>query len=48
MRNPGAVAGVTAVAGLFLARHRLAGLFRKKDKPHRFKRNHEPGLGPKD
>ena len=48
VRNPRAVAGVTAVAGLFLARHRLAGLFRKKDKPHRFKRNHEPGLGPKD
>jgi len=27
IRNPGAVAGVTAVAGLFLARHRIAALF---------------------
>ena len=29
-RNPGAVAGATAVAGLFLARHRIAHLFRRK------------------
>lgn len=27
-RNPGAVAGFTAVAGLYLARHRIADLFR--------------------
>lgn len=31
-RNPGAVAGATAVAGLFLARHRIAGLFRRKSR----------------
>ncbi|MEG3164305.1 DUF3618 domain-containing protein [Sphingomonas sp. PB2P19] len=29
-RNPGTVAGVTALAGLFLARHRIFGLFRRK------------------
>lgn len=29
-RNPGAAAGVTALAGLFLARHRIASLFRRK------------------
>jgi len=29
-RNPGTVAGATALAGLFLARHRIAGLFRRK------------------
>ena len=48
VRNPGAVAGVTAVAGLFLARHRIATLFRRKPKPHRYERDHEPGLGPQD
>lgn len=32
-RNPGAVAGITAVAGLFLARRSIAGLFRRKPKP---------------
>ncbi|TXC71119.1 DUF3618 domain-containing protein [Sphingomonas ginsenosidivorax] len=31
-RNPGAVAGATAVAGLFLARHRIAGLFRRRSR----------------
>lgn len=29
-RNPGALAGVVAVAGLFLARHRIAALFRRR------------------
>ncbi|WP_242095616.1 DUF3618 domain-containing protein [Sphingomonas sp. CROZ-RG-20F-R02-07] len=29
-RNPGALAGAVAVAGLFLGRHRIAGLFRRK------------------
>lgn len=29
-RNPGTVAGATALAGLFLARHRIAALFRRK------------------
>ncbi|MBB4152956.1 hypothetical protein GGQ80_000844 [Sphingomonas jinjuensis] len=29
-RNPGAVAGLSAVAGLFLARHRIADLFSRK------------------
>jgi hypothetical protein len=29
-RNPGAVAGATAVAGLFLARHRIARLLGRK------------------
>lgn len=48
-RNPGAVAGFTAVAGLFLARHRIAALFRRKPKPHKpGYRDHEPGLGPQD
>lgn len=28
-RNPGTLAGLTAVAGLFLARHRIAELFRR-------------------
>lgn len=28
-RNPGALAGVTALAGLFLARHRIVALFRR-------------------
>ena len=28
-RNPGALAGAVAVAGLFLARHRVAALFRR-------------------
>lgn len=28
-RNPGAIAGASAVAGLFLARHRIAALFRR-------------------
>lgn len=35
-RNPGAAAGITALAGLFLARHRIAATFRRlrgKDKP---------------
>jgi hypothetical protein len=31
-RNPGTVAGVTALAGLFLARHRIFGLFRRKSR----------------
>ncbi|MBI0474593.1 DUF3618 domain-containing protein [Sphingomonas sp. MA1305] len=31
-RNPGAVAGATAVAGLFLARHRIAKLFGRGNK----------------
>lgn len=52
VRNPGAVAGATAVAGLFLARHRIAELFRRKPKhKHKHKpgyRDHEPGLGPQD
>jgi len=49
VRNPGAVAGATAVAGLFLARHRIASLFRRKPKPHKpGYRDHEPGLGPQD
>jgi hypothetical protein len=29
-RNPRALAGVVAVAGLFLARHRIASLFRRR------------------
>lgn len=29
-RNPRAFAGVVALAGLFLARHRIAGLFRRR------------------
>ena len=29
-RNPGALAGMVAVAGLFLARHRITSLFRRK------------------
>lgn len=29
-QRPGALAGVVAVAGLFLARHRIAGLFHKR------------------
>ncbi len=33
-RNPGAVAGATAVAGLFLARHRIFNLFRRKSRDH--------------
>jgi ElaB/YqjD/DUF883 family membrane-anchored ribosome-binding protein len=28
-RNPGPAAGMAAVAGLFLARHRIVGLFRR-------------------
>jgi len=48
VRNPGAVAGATAVAGLFLARHRIAGLFRRKPKHKPGHRDHEPGLGPQD
>jgi len=33
-RNPGALAGATALAGLFLARHRIASLFgRKRETP---------------
>ena len=35
IRNPGAVAGATAIAGLFLARHRIASLFRRKPRPVR-------------
>ena len=31
-RNPGALAGLVAVAGLFLGRHRIAGLFRRRPK----------------
>lgn len=31
-RNPGATAGLAALAGLFLARHRIAALFRRKPK----------------
>jgi hypothetical protein len=31
-RNPGTVAGATALAGLFLARHQIAGLFRRKSR----------------
>lgn len=31
-RNPGAVAGLSAAAGLFLARHRIADLFSRKGK----------------
>lgn len=31
-RNPGAIAGAVAVIGLFLARHRIAKLFRRKPK----------------
>ncbi|WP_293872748.1 MULTISPECIES: DUF3618 domain-containing protein [unclassified Sphingomonas] len=48
IRNPGAVAGATAVAGLFLARHRIASLFRRKPKHKPGHRDHEPGLGPQD
>lgn len=48
VRNPGAVAGATAVAGLFLARHRIASLFRRKPKHKPGHRDHEPGLGPQD
>ena len=48
VRNPGAVAGATALAGLFLARHRIAGLFRRKPKHKPGHRDHEPGLGPLD
>jgi hypothetical protein len=49
VRNPGAVAGATAVAGLFLARHRIASLFRRKPPKHKpGHRDHEPGLGPQD
>lgn len=29
-RNPGALAGMVAVAGLFLGRHRIAALFRRR------------------
>jgi hypothetical protein len=29
-RNPGALAGIVALAGLFLGRHRIAALFRRK------------------
>lgn len=29
-RNPGIIAGATAVAGLFLARHRIAALFHRE------------------
>ncbi len=31
-RNPGATAGISAVAGLFLARRRIASLFRRRKK----------------
>ncbi len=48
VRNPGAVAGATAVAGLFLARHRIVALFRRKPKHKPGYRDHEPGLGPQD
>ncbi|MCP3733797.1 DUF3618 domain-containing protein [Sphingomonas sp. RP10(2022)] len=48
VRNPGAVAGATALAGLFLARHRIAHLFRRKPKHKPGHRDHEPGLGPQD
>jgi hypothetical protein len=48
VRNPGAVAGATAVAGLFLARHRIASLFRRKPEHTPGYRDHEPGLGPQD
>jgi hypothetical protein len=48
VRNPGAVAGATAVAGLFLARHRIVALFRRKPKHKPGHRDHEPGLGPQD
>ncbi|AIT06059.1 phosphatase [Sphingomonas taxi] len=48
VRNPGAVAGATAVAGLFLARHRIVSLFRRKPKHKPGHRDHEPGLGPQD
>lgn len=34
-RNPAAVAGVTALAGLFFARHRIADLVRGRGKPIR-------------
>ncbi len=34
-RNPGAIAGVTALAGLFLARHRIAHLVRVRTNPRR-------------
>lgn len=47
-RNPGAVAGATAIAGLFLARHRIASLFRRKPKHKPGYRDHERGLGPND
>ena len=48
VRNPGAVAGATAAAGLFLARHRIIGLFRRKPKHKPGHREREPGLGPQD
>lgn len=32
-RNPGTATGLVALAGLFLARHRIAALFRAKPKP---------------
>lgn len=32
-RNPGIIAGAVAATGLFLARHRIARLFRRKPKP---------------
>jgi len=48
VRNPGAVAGATAVAGLFLARHRIASLFHRKPKHKPGYRDHERGLGPND
>lgn len=48
VRNPGAVAGATALAGLFLARHRIIGLFHRKPKHKPGHRDREPGLGPQD
>jgi hypothetical protein len=44
-RNPGTIAGVTALAGLYLARHRIAYLVRRRDKPRR-QTKAEPALLP--
>lgn len=48
VRNPGAVAGASALAGLFLARHRIAALFRRKPKHAPGYQDRLPGLGPQD
>lgn len=45
-RNPGIIAGAVAATGLFLARHRIARLFRRKPKPLPAQPRTSPPKGP--